>query len=102
MKNYVDLNKEYDLFKIKVIKASKDFSDAIKELSPENYNRFKKELKEVLPIAFTNLINELNKYFIVDIFMNIHFIFIKIPIKWEKISFESWFFEFLEYNIIER
>lgn len=61
MKNYVDLNKEYDLFKFKVIKASKDFSDAIKDLSPENYNRFKKEIKEVLPIAFTNLINELNK-----------------------------------------
>ena len=46
---------------IVVIKASKDFSDAIKELSPENYNRFKKEIKEVLPIVFTNLINELNK-----------------------------------------
>ena len=61
MKDYVDLNKEYELFKIKVIKASKDFSDAIKELSPDNYIRFKNEIKEVLPIAFTNLINELNK-----------------------------------------
>ena len=52
MKNYVDLNKEYDLFKIKVIEASKDFSDAIKELSPENYNRFKKRNKR----SFTNCI----------------------------------------------
>lgn len=37
MNNCTDLNKEYNLFKAKVIKATKDFSDAINELSPENY-----------------------------------------------------------------
>lgn len=61
MNNCTDLNKEYNLFKAKVIKATKDFSDAINELSPENYKRFKNEIKEVLPTAFVNLLNELNR-----------------------------------------
>lgn len=50
---------EYSLFKVKIIKLGKDFNDELSKLSPENLDRFKKEMLEVLPISLINLINNL-------------------------------------------
>ncbi len=60
MKSYEDLEREYDQFKVKTAKASKDLYDALKELSPENQQRFKNEILPVLPVGLINFINSLN------------------------------------------
>lgn len=54
------LEKEYSLFLVKIAKASKDFNDAVSELSPENLKRFKKEMKSVLPQGLIQLMKNLN------------------------------------------
>lgn len=60
MKNYNELQQEYLEFKVKMAKAEKDFCDAVNELSPENYQRFKKEILTILPAGLIDLINTLN------------------------------------------
>ena len=60
MKSYEDLEREYAQFKVKASKASKDLYDALKELSPENQQRFKNEILNVLPVGLINFINSLN------------------------------------------
>ena len=61
MINQKDLEKEYKEFVIKITKLSKEFTDAIDSLSPENLQKFKSEMKSILPIGLTNLIQLLNK-----------------------------------------
>ena len=60
MKNFEDLEREYNQFKVKAAKASKDLYDALNELSPENQQRFKNEILNVLPVGLINFINSLN------------------------------------------
>ena len=60
MNNDNELQKEYFEFKVKIAKAGKDFCDAVNELSPENYQRFKKEILTILPVGLIDLINTLN------------------------------------------
>lgn len=60
MKSFEDLEREYAQFKVKAVKASKDLYDALNELSPENQQRFKIEILNVLPVGLINFINSLN------------------------------------------
>lgn len=60
MKNREELEKEYQIFVSKISKAGKDFTDAINELSPENLERFKKEMLVILPEGLVSLLRKLN------------------------------------------
>ncbi|MBQ7327726.1 MAG: hypothetical protein IJX00_02030 [Clostridia bacterium] len=60
MSNQEELEKEYFLFKIKIAKINKAFYDAINELSPENLERFKQEMKCNLPQGLIQLMKDLN------------------------------------------
>lgn len=60
MSKQEELEKEYSLFLVKIAKASKDFNDAVSELSPENLKRFKHEMKSILPQELIKLIQNLN------------------------------------------
>ena len=56
-----ELEREYQKFQFDFSKACKDMSDAINKLSPMNLERFKCEVRKMLPIGLRNLINELYK-----------------------------------------
>lgn len=56
-----ELEKEYSLFFVKTAKASKDFNDAVSELSPENLKRFKREMLEKLPLGYLSFLYQINK-----------------------------------------
>ena len=60
MKSLEELAKEYQEFIVKVSKASKDFSDAVNSLSPQNLERFKREMRIVLPAGMISLLQVLN------------------------------------------
>lgn len=60
MKNREELEKEYQVFVSKISKAGKDFNDAVNELSPENLERFKKEMLTILPEGLVKLLRNLN------------------------------------------
>ena len=55
-----ELAQEYQKFLEKIFKASKDFSDAVNGLSPQNLDRFKREMRTVLPAGLVNLFQALN------------------------------------------
>ena len=60
MKSKEELAKEYQKFVEDVLKASKDFSDAVNSLAPENHERFKREMRTILPAGIVNLFQMLN------------------------------------------
>lgn len=60
MKTNEELEIEYKQFCAKVAKASKDFVDAYNELSVQNQQRFKQNMKNVLPVALIDLYRKLN------------------------------------------
>ena len=60
MKSKEELAKEYQKFVEDVLKASKDFSDAVNSLAPENLERFKREMRAILPAGIVNLFQMLN------------------------------------------
>ena len=60
MKSKEELAKEYRKFVEDVLKASKDFSDAVNGLAPENLERFKCEMRTILPAGIVNLFQILN------------------------------------------
>ena len=60
MKSKEELAKEYQKFVEDVLKASKDFSDAVNSLAPENLERFKHEMRTILPAGIVNLFQMLN------------------------------------------
>ena len=55
-----ELEQEYQKFQLDFNKACKDMSDAISKLSPANLERFKSNVRQILPIGLKNLIEELN------------------------------------------
>lgn len=55
MNNYVELENEYQAFMLKLTKLGKDLNDEINNLSPENFKRFKSEIKNILPASFLQL-----------------------------------------------
>ena len=59
MRSQAELAQEYSKFMEKFLRASNDINNAIKELSPENLERFKSELKILLPTGVTKLLQEL-------------------------------------------
>ena len=59
MKSYEELEKEYAEFQIKATKAGKDLHDAVNELSPENQQRFKRDVLSILPAGLISFINSL-------------------------------------------
>lgn len=59
MKTIQELEQEYNEFKVKVLKASNDFVNEINKLSPENQERFKKEMLNILPLGIVDLIKQL-------------------------------------------
>ena len=60
MKSKEELAKEYQKFVEDVLKARKDFSDAVNSLAPENLKRFKREMRTILPAGIVNLFQMLN------------------------------------------
>ncbi|MBQ9744583.1 MAG: hypothetical protein IJW19_05600 [Clostridia bacterium] len=54
-----ELEQEYQKFQLDFNKACKDMSDAISKLSPANLERFKSNVRQILPIGLKNLIEEL-------------------------------------------
>ena len=60
MKSKEELAKEYQKFVEDVLKASKDFSDAVNSLAPENLERFKRAMRTILPAGIVNLFQMLN------------------------------------------
>ena len=59
MKTIQELEQEYNEFKVKVLKASNDFVNEINKLSPENQERFKKEMLNILHLGIVDLIKQL-------------------------------------------
>ena len=59
MKTIQELEQEYNEFKVKVLKASNDFANKINKLSPENRERFKNEMLNILPVGIVDLIRQL-------------------------------------------
>ena len=59
MKSYEELEKEYADFQVKAAKAGKDLHDAVNELSPENQQRFKRDVLSILPAGLISFINSL-------------------------------------------
>ena len=59
MKTIQELEQEYNEFKVKVLKASNDFANEINKLSPENRERFKNEMLNILPVGIVDLIRQL-------------------------------------------
>ena len=59
MKTIQELEQEYNEFKAKVLKASNDFVNEINKLSPENRERFKNEMLNILPDRIVDLIRQL-------------------------------------------
>ena len=59
MKTIQELEQEYNEFKAKVLKASNDFVNEINKLSPENRERFKNEMLNILPVGIVDLIRQL-------------------------------------------
>lgn len=59
MKSYEELEKEYAEFQVKATKAGKDLHDAVNELSPENQQRFKRDVLSILPAGLISFINSL-------------------------------------------
>ncbi|MCI5497685.1 MAG: hypothetical protein MR412_03760 [Firmicutes bacterium] len=59
MKTIQELEQEYNEFKVKVLKASNDFVNEINKLSPENRERFKNEMLNILPVGIVDLIRQL-------------------------------------------
>ena len=60
-----ELEQEYQKFQLDFNKACKDMSDAISKLSPANLERFKSNVRQILPIGLKNLIEELYSWFLI-------------------------------------
>lgn len=58
MKSEIKLEQEYQEFIVKLGKAYKDVSDAMKELSPENQQRFMIEITPVVLESFATWIKK--------------------------------------------
>ncbi len=56
MKTIEELEREYQTFICKTIKTANDFYNDLKNLSPENLQRFKNGIKANLPIEIANII----------------------------------------------
>ncbi|MBQ9716280.1 MAG: hypothetical protein IJV77_07750 [Clostridia bacterium] len=59
MKSEIKLEQEYQEFIVKLGKAYKDVSDAMKELSPENQQRF---IIEITPVVLESFATWIKKF----------------------------------------
>jgi len=56
----MDKDEEYERFKLKIAKLSKELYDAVNQLDADNQKRFFNDLAKNLPMACLNLANLIN------------------------------------------